>query len=228
MVRPKIYRRISKKPEYPCLKPEHNKELSNKTPKNIEMHLDEFEAIRVGDYHNLKQKESAELMGISQPTFHRILNSARKKTATSLIEGIEIEINNNNFINEDKSYICEDCGFQWTNPKKEYVNCPDCKSENIKTINLKEDINENIIESSDKNLNLNNTNDYSDLNCQDDKNTIPLNSRKSYGGGGSGKGPSKSCICPKCGHKSPKIKGFPCKNMKCPKCGTPLCGSKKI
>lgn len=219
MVRPKIYRRISKKPEYYCLNPEHlkhNEKLTNETPKTIEMNLDEFEAIRLGDYHNLKQKQSAELMGISQPTFHRILNSARKKTATSLIEGIEIEINNENFINEDKIYLCENCGFQWTNPKKNYTHCPDCKSENIKTLNANE------------NLSFTNDESHTELNCQDHENIIPLNIRKSYGGPGSGKGPSKSCICPKCGHKSPKIKGFPCKNMKCPECGTPLCGFKKI
>lgn len=219
MVRPKIYRRISKKPEYHCLNPEHlkhNEKLTNETPKTIEMNLDEFEAIRLGDYHNLKQKQSAELMGISQPTFHRILNSARKKTATSLIEGIEIEINNENFINEDKIYLCENCGFQWTNPKKNYTHCPDCKSENIKTLNANE------------NLSFTNDESHTELNCQDHGNIIPLNIRKSYGGSGSGKGPSKSCICPKCGHKSPKIKGFPCKNMKCSECGTPLCGSKKI
>ena len=235
MVRPKIYRRISKKPEYHCLNPEHNEELSNKTPKTISMNLDEFEAIRLGDYHNLKQKQSAELMGISQPTFHRILNSARKKTATSLIEGIEIEINNENFINEDKVYLCEDCGFQWTNPKKTYTNCPDCESNNIKTITNHGHDDGTILNNKNtnnaENLNFEDENEtivIEDLNCQNDENTIPLNKRKSYGGGGSGKGPSKSCVCPNCGHKSPKIKGFPCKNMKCPECGTPLCGSKKI
>lgn len=226
MVRPKIYRRISKKPKYHCLNPNHKEELSNKTPKTISMNLDEFEAIRLGDYHNLKQKQSAELMGISQPTFHRILTSARKKTATSLIEGIEIEINNNNFINEDKIYLCDDCGFQWTNPKKSYTNCPDCDSNNIKTIETTENINENKNEIL-INENLSFKDNNISINCQDDNN-IPINERKSYGGGGSGKGPSKSCVCPKCGHKSPKIKGFPCKNIKCSKCGTPLCGSKKI
>ena len=43
------------------------------------MVADEYEAIRLKDYHNFNQKESAELMNISQSTFHRILNSARKK-----------------------------------------------------------------------------------------------------------------------------------------------------
>ena len=91
MVRPKIERRIVKQPDYTCLK--HGDVLEN-DQEAIKMNLDEFEAIRLGDYHNIKQKEAAELMGISQPTFHRIINSARKKTAMSLIEGKKIEINN--------------------------------------------------------------------------------------------------------------------------------------
>jgi predicted DNA-binding protein (UPF0251 family) len=116
MVRPKIERRIVKKPDYTCLR--HGDVLENDQD-TIKMNLDEFEAIRLGDYHNIKQKEAAELMGISQPTFHRIINSARKKTAMSLIEGKKIEINNENFQAEEKIYICKDCGFQWNNPKKD-------------------------------------------------------------------------------------------------------------
>ena len=91
MVRPKIERRIVKKPEYDCLI--HGDISREDDLESIKMNLDEFEAIRLGDYHNIKQKEAAELMGISQPTFHRIINSARKKTAMSLIEGKKIEIN---------------------------------------------------------------------------------------------------------------------------------------
>ena len=54
---------------------------------------------------------------------------------------------------------------------------------------------------------------------------FPINERKSFGGPGSGRGPSKACECPKCGYTAPKIRGFPCRNIKCPECGTPLCGS---
>lgn len=225
MARPKAYRRIGKKPEHHCLNPNHKvayeeieneKNISNK--EIITMNLDEFEAIRLGDYHKLKQKQSAELMGISQPTFHRILNAARGKVAKSLIEGIEIEIDNDTVIKEDNIYLCENCGFQWNNPKKIYNSCPDCKSTNIKIINLKEE-NENIL------INLHN---IKEINCKNNEEENPLNTRKSFGGPGSGKGPSVSCICPNCGNKSPKIKGLPCKNQKCPECGYPLCGIKKV
>ncbi|MBQ2961666.1 DUF134 domain-containing protein [Methanobrevibacter sp.] len=215
MVRPKIERRIVKKPDYTCL--QHGDISREDDFEAIKMNLDEFEAIRLGDYHNIKQKEAAELMGISQPTFHRIINSARKKTAMSLIEGKKIEINNENFYSEDKIYICKNCGFQWNNPKKEYTNCPDCKSENIEIIkNLNDlDLNKNAqIKSSKTQI------------CDIGEEDVPLNERKSFGGPGSGRGPSKACECPNCGYIAPKIRGFPCRNIKCPECGTPLCGSK--
>ena len=212
MVRPKIERRIVKQPDYTCLK---HGDVFEENQEAIQMNLDEFEAIRLGDYHNIKQKEAAELMGISQPTFHRIINSARKKTAMSLIEGKKIEINNENYYMDDKMYVCKDCGFQWNNPKKEYTNCPDCKSENIEIV--KEGANK----------------DYPNANPIEnpqiynipEANKFPLNERKSFGGPGSGRGPSKACECPNCGYTAPKIRGFPCRNIKCPECGTPLCGS---
>ena len=208
MVRPKIERRIVKKPDYTCLK--HGDVLENNQDP-IEMNLDEFEAIRLGDYHNIKQKEAAELMGISQPTFHRIINSARKKTAKSLIEGRKIEINNENYQTEEKIYICKDCGFQWNNPKKEYTNCPDCKSLNIEII--KNDLNDKPLSTSPQIFKVPEASKY------------PLNERRSFGGSGSGRGPSKACECPNCGYIAPKIRGVPCRNIKCPECGIPLCGS---
>ena len=55
---------------------------------------DEMEAIRLADYKGMYQEEAAKEMEISRPTFSRILNSARKKIATALLEGKAIEIEN--------------------------------------------------------------------------------------------------------------------------------------
>jgi predicted DNA-binding protein (UPF0251 family) len=54
--------------------------------------VDEFESIRLKDHLGLEQKEAAEKMGISQPTFSRILNEARKKIAKALVECGEIRV----------------------------------------------------------------------------------------------------------------------------------------
>ena len=197
MARPRIFRKISGNPEIRCFKPETD-DLDSLEP--IEITLDEFEAIRLRDYHDIQQKKSAEIMGISQPTFHRILTSSRKKISKALIEGNMIIIVGGEQITDKKKYNCNICGFEWSNPKKEYDKCPECGSENIDVVGGDEQI-------------LNYT--------EDDK----LLERKSFGGQGLGYGPPRVCKCPNCGYESPKTRAVPCKNTICPKCETPLCGS---
>jgi len=46
--------------------------------------LAEFEAMRLKHYINLNQQNSAQSMGISQPTFSRVLDAAHKKIITNL------------------------------------------------------------------------------------------------------------------------------------------------
>ncbi len=58
----------------------------------MELSPEECEAIRLKDYKGMSQSECAESMGISQPTFHRLLGSARKKIADGLINGKSINI----------------------------------------------------------------------------------------------------------------------------------------
>lgn len=84
MPRPRIFRRISETPKIRCFKPDaENLGLH----KPIEITIDELEAIKLRDYHDLTQLEAADIMEISQPTFHRILASGRKKISKALIEG---------------------------------------------------------------------------------------------------------------------------------------------
>ncbi len=54
---------------------------------------DEFEALRLKDLLGLEQIECAKKMGISQPTFHRLVISARKKIADAIVNGKAIKIN---------------------------------------------------------------------------------------------------------------------------------------
>jgi predicted DNA-binding protein (UPF0251 family) len=123
MPRPRRFRNISQNPQIRCFKPE--KESQNDL-QPIEILIDEFEAIRLRDYHNIQQKRSAEIMGISQPTFHRTLNSARKKIANALINGNSLIIVGDGRLNY---YECYECGFEWEN--SQYDKCPDCASSNI-------------------------------------------------------------------------------------------------
>ncbi len=56
------------------------------------LNVAEFEAIRLKDFLGLDQEECAKKMDVSQPTFHRIILSARKKISDAIINGKAIEI----------------------------------------------------------------------------------------------------------------------------------------
>lgn len=51
-----------------------------------ELRLDELEALRLADLQGLYQEAAAERMGVSRPTFARILARARTAVARALIE----------------------------------------------------------------------------------------------------------------------------------------------
>jgi predicted DNA-binding protein (UPF0251 family)/predicted Fe-Mo cluster-binding NifX family protein len=59
--------------------------------------LEELEAIRLKDVLGLEQEEGAERMGVSRPTFQRILMEGREKIAAALIEGHAIRIEGGNY-----------------------------------------------------------------------------------------------------------------------------------
>jgi len=54
--------------------------------------IEELESIRLKDLEGLNQEEAAKKMSVSQPTFNRILTSARKKIADALVKGKCIKI----------------------------------------------------------------------------------------------------------------------------------------
>jgi predicted DNA-binding protein (UPF0251 family) len=63
----------------------------------VELNLEEYEALRLKDYEKMDQKEAAIKMDVSQPTFHRIYNQAKEKIAKALVEGQAIKINGGNY-----------------------------------------------------------------------------------------------------------------------------------
>lgn len=194
MVRPKRFRQIFREPQFRCFKPDS--EENGDLIKPVEVTLDEFEAMRLKDYENIKQQKAAKIMDISQPTFHRTLNSARGKIAKALIEGKIIKIKGSILMTE--KYRCKSCGFEWSSPEKEYEKCPDCQSEYIYKIGAEE---------------------VQKTTGQ------PGIGRRGYSGGGIGAGPPRVCKCTQCGYESSKTPGVPCRNAKCPECGATLCGA---
>jgi len=61
-------------------------------PEETILSIDEFEAVRLKDLEGFDQSECAQKMDISQPTFHRLVISARKKIADAMTHGKTIKI----------------------------------------------------------------------------------------------------------------------------------------
>ena len=61
-------------------------------PEEIELKIDEFEAIKLADYQGYDQSQGAVSMGVSRPSFGRILRMARKIVADALVNGKIIRI----------------------------------------------------------------------------------------------------------------------------------------
>jgi len=61
-------------------------------PDEVELKTEELEALRLADFLGLGQKEAAKSMHISQQTFSRILQRARKTVAEGLVSGKIIKI----------------------------------------------------------------------------------------------------------------------------------------
>lgn len=61
-------------------------------PDEAELKIDQFEAIRLADFENCDQTEGAAAMGISRPSFGRILREGRRVLADALVNGKTIRI----------------------------------------------------------------------------------------------------------------------------------------
>jgi len=89
MPRPRRFRRVRFQPDVIYFKP-RGVEMRNLEESVIT--IDELEAIRLKDYEGLDQENAAKKMNISQPTFHRLLLSARKNISDGLVNGKAIKI----------------------------------------------------------------------------------------------------------------------------------------
>jgi len=89
MPRPFIPRRVWFQPGITYFKPAG---ISAAGLNQVVLTVDEFEAVRLKDFEGMDQIEAAKKMNISQPTFNRLLTSARKKLADALVNGKAIRI----------------------------------------------------------------------------------------------------------------------------------------
>lgn len=90
MTRPRSRRRVRFNPNVIYFKPQG---IPLKVLDEVELTLEEIEALRLKNVKDLDQLEAAEKMNTSQSTFQRILDSAYKKISKALTKGKAIKIN---------------------------------------------------------------------------------------------------------------------------------------
>lgn len=100
--------------------------------------VEEMEAVRLADMEGLDQGPAAELMGISRPTFHRILAKAHTKIAQFIWQGKSLRIEGGNYrmkcCSGGKTFKCSACGHEWEAPCGQGGRgcqriCPQCGSQ---------------------------------------------------------------------------------------------------
>lgn len=89
MPRPKRPRRICFEPGVTYFKP---RGVPLRELEEVRLLPEELEALKLHDVDELDHIRAAKQMGVSQPTFGRILDRAYKKMATALIGGKAIRI----------------------------------------------------------------------------------------------------------------------------------------
>ena len=103
----------------------------------INISVGEYEALRLADYERLSHSEAAKKMSISRPTFTRLIEKARNKIASAIIEGKEMFFHGGNVKFLRNLLKCIDCGeITRTNDIKELLQeCPHCGSGEVVYLN---------------------------------------------------------------------------------------------
>lgn len=130
MARPTKRRRVEFLPEITYFKPAG---VPMKKLEETVITIEEVEALRLKDYEGLEQEECAQKMGVSRPTFSRIINTARQKVADAIINGKAIRVGGGNFKISHPAQ-CQSCGYIWEETLKsnnmQDIYCPSCHSGN--------------------------------------------------------------------------------------------------
>jgi len=103
----------------------------------VTLSVDELEALRLADLEGLYQDDAAARMGISRPTFARIVETSRRKVAEALVEGRALRIAGGpvSFAGE-RRFRCAACGHRWSLPfgTGRPDGCPSCASGSFRRV----------------------------------------------------------------------------------------------
>lgn len=133
MPRPRKRRCVEAVPEITYFKP---RGVPLRFLEEVVLTVEELEAIRLKDLENLDGEQAAERMGISRPTFQRVLESARRKVAEALVDGKALRIHGGNFEVVARTLRCAGCQHEWqvpfgTGQRARDMVCPRCHQQMV-------------------------------------------------------------------------------------------------
>ena len=130
MVRTKKCRVVSSLPNVTYFKPAG---IPLRFLSEIRLSVEEAESLRLKDIEGLQQTEAAGKMGVSRPTFQRVLSAARKKVADALLNGKAIRIEGGSFQVSTISPGCLTNHRPQTDlPGEQRAKCPFCSKADLK------------------------------------------------------------------------------------------------
>jgi len=126
MARPVKPRSIETPPTYFQFEPDESRKGTAPGENVIQLKLDEWEVYRLTHYLGMDHAQGAAIMGISRPTYTRLVDSASKKLARMLMEGKTLLVSGGRIRFANDVYCCKECQrpFQWD--KKKPPLCPEC------------------------------------------------------------------------------------------------------
>ena len=135
MPRPPKCRRVAFLPNVTFFKPAG---IPLRALQEVQLSVEEAEAIRLKDLEGLEQEEGAERMNISRSTFQRVLASARQKMADALLSGKAIRIEGGSFEMASSRFKCLN-DHEWEVPFEVMMSappqlCPSCNTASIEPL----------------------------------------------------------------------------------------------
>ncbi|MFC2000946.1 DUF134 domain-containing protein [Chloroflexota bacterium] len=135
MPRPPKCRRVAFLPDVTYFKPAG---IPLRILDEVQLSVEEAEAIRLKDLEGLDQEEGAGRMNISRPTFQRVLASGRQKIADALLNGKAIRIGGGSFEMAFSRFKCLN-EHEWEVPFETMIStppqlCPECKTSGIEPL----------------------------------------------------------------------------------------------
>ncbi|ADY55724.1 UPF0251 protein [Syntrophobotulus glycolicus DSM 8271] len=105
----------------------------------VQIKIEELEAMRLKDIEELSQEECAEKMEVSRQTFQNIIDEARKKVVFALVEGKAISIGGGRYTKKICRLKCLNCGKEFEasfeEDQQKCINCGSAELSCFKKVN---------------------------------------------------------------------------------------------